>query len=72
MHCYLHIGTEKTGTTLIQDFLCLNADKLASLDLAYLKSAGYPNNKWLVLAALDVDRRDRWTEDRKVNTDQEM
>lgn len=72
MHCYLHIGTEKTGTTLIQDFLHLNAEKLASLDLAYLKSAGYPNNKWLVLAAFDVDRRDRWTEHRKVNSDQEM
>lgn len=72
MHCYLHIGTEKTGTTLIQNFLHLNAEKLEALGLVYLRSAGYPNNKWLVLAAFDVDRRGRWTEDRKVSSNEDM
>lgn len=72
MHCYLHIGTEKTGTTLIQDFLHLNAEKLKARGLGYLRSAGYPNNMWAVIAAYDLDRRDRWTESRKVTSDQEM
>lgn len=72
MHCYLHIGTEKTGTTLIQDFLHLNAEKLESLGLAYLRSAGYPNNLWLVVAAYELERRDRWTANKKVNTDADM
>ncbi|TXH68670.1 MAG: hypothetical protein E6Q83_13210 [Thiothrix sp.] len=72
MHCYLHIGTEKTGTTLIQEFLHLNAEQLERVGLVYLRSAGYPNNKWLALAAFDVDRRDRWTVDKKVNTNEDM
>ncbi|MFZ1386159.1 MAG: hypothetical protein WBP46_01455 [Thiolinea sp.] len=72
MHCYLHIGTEKTGTTLIQDFLHLNAEKLESLGFGYLRSAGYPNNMWAVVAAYDVDRRDRWTANKKVNTDADL
>lgn len=72
MHCYLHIGTEKTGTTLIQDFLHLNAEKLESIGLGYLKSAGYPNNLWLVVAAYDLNRRDRWTANKKVNTDADL
>lgn len=72
MHCYLHIGTEKTGTTLIQEFLHLNAEKLESLGLGYLRSAGYPNNKWLVVAAYELNRRDRWTANKQVNTDTEM
>lgn len=72
MHCYLHIGTEKTGTTLIQDFLHLNAEKLESLGLGYLRSASYANNRWLVVAAADIDRRDRWTESRSVFDDEAM
>lgn len=72
MHCYLHIGTEKTGTTLIQEFLLLNAEKLESRGLGYLKSAGYPDNKWIVVSAYDLQHRDRWTANKKVNTDEEM
>ncbi len=72
MHCYLHIGTEKTGTTLIQEFLHLNAEQLERVGLVYLRSAGYPNNRWLVVAAYAPSRRDRWTANKQITTDAEL
>ena len=35
MTCYLHIGTMKTGTSSIQDFLYLNRDKIKKQGLLY-------------------------------------
>jgi hypothetical protein len=72
MHCYLHIGTEKTGTTLIQDFLSRNSSELHHSGVAYLESAGSPNNIWLVVASYDLDRRDQWTDYKKIQNDLEM
>ena len=61
MKCYLHIGTEKTATTLLQHFLADNRKYLLETGYAYLKSAGLPNNRRLTVAAFNPDRRDRFT-----------
>lgn len=48
MKCVLHIGTEKTGTTLIQNWLYLNRSRLSQQGVAQTVSAGTPNNRMLV------------------------
>jgi hypothetical protein len=49
---FLHIGTEKTGTTTIQSMAALNRDALASLGLFYPVSPGKQNHVKLTLYAL--------------------
>ena len=59
--CYLHIGAPKTGSTALQNFLCVNFQKLADYgwqypdvslrgfghhDLAFLVAEGYP--EWAI------------------------
>lgn len=39
-HCYLHIGTEKTGTTTLQNFLAQNRAALAKEGMLYTVSGG--------------------------------
>lgn len=48
MRCILHIGTEKTATTLIQKWLYENYDNLSEQGVALTKECGYPNNRKLV------------------------
>jgi hypothetical protein len=48
LRCVLHIGTEKTATTLIQEWLYANCDQLSSQAVALTKASGYPNNRKLV------------------------
>lgn len=55
-HCYLHIGTEKTGTTSIQHFLAANRDVLRADGFLYPKSLNSPNHMALARYALDDDR----------------
>jgi hypothetical protein len=43
----VHIGTEKTGTTTIQEFLHLNREALRKNGVAFLKSPGLKNNRKL-------------------------
>jgi len=38
--CYLHLGSEKTGTTTIQHFLASNRDRLLSRNILYPRSLG--------------------------------
>lgn len=52
----LHIGTEKTGSTSIQEFLHLNRKKLQKQGVAYLKSIGYKNHKHLAMAYVSEDK----------------
>lgn len=44
MICYLHIGTEKTGTTSIQEFLFRNKKKLTELNVLYPSAWGDRNH----------------------------
>lgn len=48
MHCILHIGTEKTATTLIQKWLYENRDQLSAQRVALTKKSDFPNNRKLV------------------------
>lgn len=48
MHCVLHIGMEKTGTTLIQKWLYSNFEELSEQKVALTQTAGSPNNRKLV------------------------
>jgi hypothetical protein len=61
MKCFLHIGTEKTGTSTIQEFFSNNRIQLASRGYYYLESLGLPNNRFLPLAAFNSSRRDDFT-----------
>lgn len=45
---FLHIGTEKTATTSIQEFVYLNQDKLSARGIELCSSMGVPNNQKLV------------------------
>jgi len=49
MKCILHIGTEKTGTTSIQDFLTANEEELSKRRIAISKALGRGNNRVLAL-----------------------
>jgi hypothetical protein len=48
MDLFLHIGTEKTGTTSIQNFLYDNIDKFKEKKIHLSKLINYPNNRHLV------------------------
>lgn len=48
MKCILHIGTEKTGTTLIQNWLYENEKALSVQGVGLSKTVSYPNNRKLV------------------------
>ncbi|MHA6768401.1 hypothetical protein [Sphingobium ummariense] len=48
MKCILHIGTEKTGTTLIQEWLYHNKDALQKQGVGLSSVIAYPNNRKLV------------------------
>lgn len=55
--CILHIGTEKTGTTSIQEFLHLNRRALASQGIHVPVRLGRPEHIALAHAVLDEDKR---------------
>jgi hypothetical protein len=48
MKCVLHIGTEKTATTFLQDWLYDNEDALSAQGVALTRSADHPVNRKLV------------------------
>jgi len=50
---YLHIGTEKTGTTTLQAFLNKSRNALAGQGIAYPKSPGLFNHRKLITYCLD-------------------
>lgn len=53
--CYLHIGTEKTGTTSIQSFLAGNRRALCELGFYYPEAFGLPSQIGLTLYARSPD-----------------
>ncbi len=58
MHCILHIGTEKTGSTAIQQFLHNNWNMLKNQGVHVCRSVGSPNNRSLPAAFLSEERSD--------------
>ncbi|HFP7527970.1 TPA: hypothetical protein ACHDWQ_000795 [Campylobacter jejuni] len=53
MTCYLHIGTPKTGTTTIQEFLFLNKNLFKKKDFFVPYSLGEKNHTKLSLASMN-------------------
>lgn len=72
MKGYLHIGTPKTATTTIQEFLAVNKDALLANGTIYTSSAGEENNFYVALAAYNADRRDELTRLNHVNSDSDL
>lgn len=64
MKCYLHIGTEKTGTTLLQEWLYDNEDALAENGIKLSRVLSVPNNRNLV--AYHQDYIDDWLRPRGI------
>ncbi len=58
MHCFLHIGVEKTGTTSLQNHLYKNQDILKKRKFILTKSFGYPNNYKLSLISSNASKRE--------------
>lgn len=50
--CFLHIGTEKTGTTTIQGFLALNRERLREQGILYPVAPGQESHTALAAVAL--------------------
>src|ERR1700690_4476721 len=55
--CFLHIGTEKTGTTSIQNFLSKNRPRLKKQGIIYPRSPGNQSQRDLTVYALGDERQ---------------
>lgn len=60
MDLYLHIGTEKTGTTSIQSFMAANRALLKEHQILYPRSPGETNHIGLAGMAQDRERGELW------------
>ncbi|HSC18190.1 MAG TPA: hypothetical protein VLC74_04670, partial [Rhizomicrobium sp.] len=60
MELYLHIGTEKTGTTSIQAFMAANRALLKQHRILYPRSPGETNHIGLAGLAQDRERGELW------------
>jgi hypothetical protein len=56
--CWLHVGTEKTGTTTIQRFLASNRNNLRAQSVLYPMSPGETNHLALAASGMDGHRLD--------------
>lgn len=68
MKLVLHIGTEKTATSTIQEFLYLNRQVLAEHGIALSDYLGIPNNRKLAAYCMPPDIFDSYLNDRKIYT----
>ncbi len=55
---FLHIGTEKTGTTTIQEFLYLNSNKLYEHGFYVVQTGGNKNHRFLVANSMNDSKYD--------------
>ncbi len=69
MKCYLHIGTEKTGTTLLQNWLYDNREELSTIGVYLSDKLGGINNR-LVPAYFQRDM-DYWAATKGIANEQE-
>jgi hypothetical protein len=65
---YLHIGTEKTGTTSIQRFLFNNKKILHEIGYHFIQSAGHINNRCLPSYGMDDKKHDDFFLIRQIDT----
>jgi hypothetical protein len=65
---YLHIGTEKTGTTAVQRFFKINRETLARSGILYPAAPGNENHTGLAVAAQNLSRRGPLRKLRGVNS----
>lgn len=72
MKCFLHIGTEKTATTTIQNFFDINRNKILEKGYIYTKAAGKSNNRKLPVTAYSPHRRDDFTKSIGLDTDDKL
>ncbi|MFM8931111.1 MAG: hypothetical protein ACKOS8_04440 [Gemmataceae bacterium] len=72
MDCLLHIGTDKTGTTSIQEFLHLNRQRLGRRGILFTRSCGEINNHFLAVAAYDLGHRDDLTANLSLRTNHDL
>ena len=66
MKAILHIGTEKTGTTSIQEVLVLNQKHLENNGVFLSLASGLPNNRSLVGYSMNFDANDDFFCHRKI------
>jgi hypothetical protein len=72
MKCYLHIGTEKTGTTSIQQFFNINRSRLLEKGFMFTESVGADNNRSLSVAAYDLSHYDDFTASEGFDTNEKL
>lgn len=70
MKFFLHIGTEKTGTTAIQRFLEINRSLLDGYGYGTTEKMWYSH--YLSIIAYDLDRRDGMTRSNEIYTDKDL
>lgn len=68
MKCFLHIGTEKTATTTIQEFFYINRKILQSEGFAFSQTVGRTCHRLLALMAYNDSRRDDITLRQKIDS----
>lgn len=68
MKLILHIGTEKTGTTSIQDYLHINRRKLQEYGYYFIRSAGLKNNRAIPSYCMKEDHYDDFFEERGIDS----
>lgn len=69
MKCVLHIGTEKTGTTLLQDWLYANQSKLSAQKVFLSNILGKTNNR--LFPVYFQNELDDWAQENKISSIEE-
>jgi hypothetical protein len=64
----VHIGTEKTGTTSIQEFLYQNRKRFKTAGFHFIQSAGEQNNRILPAYCIDDEKPDDFFRDKGLQT----
>jgi hypothetical protein len=72
VNLYLHIGTEKTGTSSIQNFFHANRERLKRDGVLYPLTPGKRNHTALAAAAQQLDKRGPLRKSLDVRTDQDV
>jgi len=71
MKCIVHIGTEKTGSTYIQDCLYENWKELRRKRVYISHSLGFPNNRHLVAYFESEFKVNNWSRNNGISTEEE-
>src|SRR5215469_5693606 len=58
LHCWLHIGTQKTGTTSLQHYLSANRERLLERGFLYPSSTGRINHVGITAYSRDEEKID--------------